>query len=93
VTFHLKKMAFSFLGLRIRPGGDHLKGGNMISATRTGENRFEVRCPWCDAEGKRTVVGYTTVEHSFGICEVHHAKMRREIDGLERRGHVHLRRL
>jgi hypothetical protein len=65
----------------------------MTSPHRTPEYRFPMTCPWCDKEGVYTVVGYTTVEGSSGICEVHHAKMRREIDGLERRGHVHLRRL
>ena len=31
-------------------------------------NIFEVTCPWCAQKGRYTVVRYSTVEGSTGIC-------------------------
>ena len=32
---------------------------------------FPVLCAWCEAEGKRKVVGRSTVEGSHGVCVEH----------------------
>ena len=39
---------------------------------------WPVTCPWCEREGKRTVVDYSTVPHSSGICPRHNRETRRE---------------
>jgi hypothetical protein len=36
---------------------------------------YPVLCAWCEAEGVRTVLRYTTVEHSSGICKGHLAQL------------------
>jgi len=39
------------------------------------EKRYPVLCPWCTSEGRRTVVGWSTVRGSSGICAAHKAVM------------------
>ena len=43
---------------------------------------YPAKCPWCTAKGKETIVGWTTVEGSSGICPDCSREMRREA-GLE----------
>jgi hypothetical protein len=38
-----------------------------------------VICAWCKAEGKTTVVGYSAVPDSHGICKRHLACLMREV--------------
>lgn len=33
--------------------------------------RYPVLCAWCEEQGRRTVVGYTTAKQSHGICPEH----------------------
>ena len=39
-------------------------------------DRYPILCAWCEREGKRTVVGWSTVEGSHGICERHERELR-----------------
>ena len=47
------------------PGVVHAEDGN---GGRVECVFFPVVCAWCEARGIRTVVGYTTVYGSHGIC-------------------------
>lgn len=45
--------------------------------------KYEVLCPWCQAKGRRTRVGWSTVEGSSGICDECLGDLREEA-GMER---------
>ena len=44
---------------------------------------YPMMCAWCRADGVETRVGWTTVEHSDGICRRHKEEMREQC-GLQR---------
>lgn len=57
-----------------------LEVGLLALATPTYYPRL---CAWCEAEGMRTIVGYTTIEHSSGICAEHLAQLNAESSKLK----------
>lgn len=40
---------------------------------------FPIRCAWCEAEGRRhTIVGWSRVRGSHGICDYHRKRLERQ---------------
>lgn len=37
---------------------------------------YPVLCAWCERDGRRTRLGWSTVAHSHGICTEHQAQLR-----------------
>jgi hypothetical protein len=42
------------------------------------EQRFPIFCAWC--EDRKTIVGWSTVPNSHGICPKHEKKLRRDTE-------------
>jgi len=42
--------------------------------------RYPVYCSWCEAEGRKTVVSMSEVEHSHGICPEHRKEQRLDME-------------
>ena len=42
--------------------------------------RYPVLCSWCLKRGQRTIIEYTTVEDSHGICPECYQQVMEEID-------------
>jgi len=43
------------------------------------KERYPVLCAWCQKEGTRNVLYFSTVENSHGMCEAHKNKMLTEL--------------
>jgi len=42
-----------------------------------------VYCAWCQAEGIKTIVGWSTIEGSHGVCKYHFKQVLREADHVQ----------
>jgi hypothetical protein len=40
--------------------------------------RHPITCPWCQREGRATIVGWSTVKGSHGICPCHKKELERQ---------------
>ena len=49
---------------------------------------YPVLCAWCLKLGRDTVVNYTTIEHSHGICQPCAEQVYRELEAFKARGKV-----
>jgi len=47
-------------------------------AGRSVAQLFPVLCAWCEKEGRETVINWTTVPGSHGICKAHGKRMMAE---------------
>lgn len=45
--------------------------------------KFPVFCAWCEREERPTIVGWSTVEGSHGVCRFHEKELKRQIQKLE----------
>ncbi len=44
---------------------------------RDTKREFQILCAWCLSEGKKTVVGRSSVEGSHGICRRHEKSLKK----------------
>jgi hypothetical protein len=42
------------------------------------QKRFPITCPWCEREGRPTIVGWSAVRGSHGICPFHKKALERQ---------------
>lgn len=54
--------------------------------------QYPVLCAWCLKAGRETIVNWSPVAHSHGICPEHQDALRREIAEIKAKGayQVHL---